>query len=84
MTYHKNNFKHIFIIYVMEKIYEDNFDQNGPSYVLVSYYIVFWFFVSASLLAMIPFYLDTLPRTFSPRVNNKIRPNPTADTITKT
>ena len=32
MTYHKNNCKHIFIIYVMGKIYEDNFDQNGPSY----------------------------------------------------
>ena len=30
MKHHKNNCKHIFIISVMGKIYEDNFDQNGP------------------------------------------------------
>ena len=30
MKYYKNNCKHVFIIFVMGKIYEDNFDQNGP------------------------------------------------------
>ena len=32
MKHHRNNCKQSFIISAMEKIYEDNFDQNGPSY----------------------------------------------------
>ena len=40
MKYHKNICKHVFIIFVMGKIYEDNFDQNGPSYKLILYGII--------------------------------------------
>ena len=32
MKHHRNNCKHSFIISAMGKIYEDNFDQNEPSY----------------------------------------------------
>ena len=30
MKYHKNKCKHIFIIFVMGKIYEDNLTRTGP------------------------------------------------------
>ena len=32
MKHHRNNCKQSFIISAMGKTYEDNFDQNGPSY----------------------------------------------------
>ena len=34
MKYHKNNYKHSFIISVTGKINQESFDQNGPPYIV--------------------------------------------------